>query len=591
MKRMIPLFLLLAILLCACGKTKNTKPAATTAPTQATEPEEVPPVTVYVPDSPVQTQTDNAVRQYDGAYAWIAPFEGGVLTATAGEKTTLSVLTGPEGTLVVKTELPVQLDAKAVCQVIPGGFTYYDAEKRELAILDEKLSEVSRIALPENVTGDPAIAQDGSVAYYCVEETVYAVDLRQRIIRPVRTNACKEQTLLGCYLDGSVVACRMLNMVDQWETVYVSGKDGRLLHKDNSVKKVYSSGDTYFALRADGSVEQYIYGNTTDTATPMQLNIAAHSAFGVLEQGGVIGQTTNKDGVTLSFYNMKKTAAVTLPQDYTVAQVAADAGAVWLLTQKGTLLRWELKSTPVTEDVDYTSTVYTADNPDTAGLKACAKRGDDLGDKHGVTIRVFERALVSNDDYDIEVEYQTAAINRALDELETVLNKYPTNFLYRSVNRTIRICIVRSIGGQQVSAYHWFDGDPFIILSVGMDFEQAFLDALSYIVDIHILGNSSEVDNWAELNPQGFAYGKDQAPESYPGAFVDAKAMESLTDDRARTFFYAMQEGNEKLFETETMQKKLLMLCKGIRDAWRWEKKTETYPWEQYLKEPIVPQK
>ena len=256
------------------------------------------------------------------------------------------------------------------------------------------------------------------------------------------------------------------------------------------------------------------------------------------------------------------------------------------------LLRWNLESTPVTDDVDYTGSVYTAENPDTEGLAECAKRGDAIGKQYGVTIRVFERALVSNDDFDIEVEYQTAAINRTLDKLEAVFKKFPDKFLYKSVSGSIRICIVRSIDGEQTSAYHWRDGDPFIILSAGVDIEKCFLQKFAYILDIHVLGNSSMVDDWTSLNPEGFAYNTQTTQVIYlegeTRAFADRTAMISVTDDRAMTFYYAIQEGNEEVFKSEIMQKKLQMLCKGIRDAWRLENSTGTFLWEKYLTEPIA---
>ena len=66
------------------------------------------------------------------------------------------------------------------------------------------------------------------------------------------------------------------------------------------------------------------------------------------------------------------------------------------------------------------------------------------------------------------------------------------------------------------------------------------------------------------------------------------QAMQTVTDDRARTFLAAMEEGNEDLFKTEIMQKKLLLLCRGIRDAWGLKKSTEIFPWDQYLTEPIA---
>jgi len=52
-----------------------------------------------------------------------------------------------------------------------------------------------------------------------------------------------------------------------------------------------------------------------------------------------------------------------------------------------------------------------------------------------------------------------------------------------------------------------------------------------------------------------------------------------------------MKPDNGELFKSETMQKKLAMLCKAVRDAWNLEKKSDVYPWEQYLTEAIAYQK
>jgi hypothetical protein len=52
-----------------------------------------------------------------------------------------------------------------------------------------------------------------------------------------------------------------------------------------------------------------------------------------------------------------------------------------------------------------------------------------------------------------------------------------------------------------------------------------------------------------------------------------------------------MEPDNSAMFQSETMQNKLNMLCRGIRDAWRLEDKKDIYPWEQYLTEPIAAKK
>ena len=59
-------------------------------------------------------------------------------------------------------------------------------------------------------------------------------------------------------------------------------------------------------------------------------------------------------------------------------------------------------------------------------------------------------------------------------------------------------------------------------------------------------------------------------------------------EDRSSIFRYAMEEGNEEIFASKIMQKKLTLLCKGIRKVWKWNKEEVAFPWEQYLKEPLA---
>ena len=98
-------------------------------------------------------------------------------------------------------------------------------------------------------------------------------------------------------------------------------------------------------------------------------------------------------------------------------------------------------------------------------------------------------------------------------------------------------------------------------------------------------------DYWNGLNPEGFVYGSALNSTLVTGAkraFVDNESMESATIDRSRVFWQAMEPDNSAMFQSETMQNKLNMLCRGIRDAWRLEKETDIYPWEQYLAESLA---
>ena len=116
------------------------------------------------------------------------------------------------------------------------------------------------------------------------------------------------------------------------------------------------------------------------------------------------------------------------------------------------------------------------------------------------------------------------------------------------------------------------------------------MKGLGYVVDSHVLGNSSKYDYWDALNPEGFVYGT--ADEAYLSgeqrAFADATSMNSAVEDRSRILYEAMKPDNADMFQSEIMQKKLLLLCQAIRDAWNLQWKKETYPWEQYLTESIA---
>ena len=64
--------------------------------------------------------------------------------------------------------------------------------------------------------------------------------------------------------------------------------------------------------------------------------------------------------------------------------------------------------------------------------------------------------------------------------------------------------------------------------------------------------------------------------------------MFSPSEDRARIMEYAMKPGNEEVFRSEYMQKKLKTLCTGIREAFGLKESSEQYLWEQYLENPIA---
>lgn len=600
MKRILFIAVVAAILLVGCadntaGETTQTT-AATTAPTEDPS--------WYVENSDIEQQTNGAVQMFalDGTYTDITTIGDNVLLADNYGATYLAAVDIKTGTPVgsVRIGKDIPLGAGGL-QRTYNGIGYYLQEKHQAVILNAQLQEIQRIDLPDDMTGEPVFAAGGSELFYCVGNEIRALDIDLEITRLVKTLTYQEQSLIGCYFHGELLACAVTDQLGDKYTVYISAKTGQTLAQDDGLHTIYSSKNTYLGLRTDGVVEQFIVGDYG--AEAQQLHPAqGEKIFPAVAQNGVVGCVADQDGaVSVSLYNISsgmKSAGITLAGVDTPTAGCADDTGVWLLaTDKATgtqfLYRWEYKKCPLLDQAVYTTSVYTAQSPDTAGLEQCQDRAGDLSSKHGVDVRIWEKAVRNPGEYTLEMEYQPEAINACLDKLESVLDIFPENFLYRSVKNQIRICIVRSISGNLAGTQYWYNGDAYVVITPDADIWTELVGGVGYVVNSHTMGKSSVMDGWNALNPDGFVYGSPD--ESYldgdSRAFADLQSMQSVADDRSRMFLYAIAEGNEELFRSETMQAKLLMLCQGIRDAWRWEKKTDVYPWEQYLKESIAYQK
>lgn len=567
--------------------------------TETTVPVETQPPGYYVADSAIETQTNGAVRQYslpESDYRWLSAIGDQLLLASGDESAKLSVLTGID--CVPTAQLSVDPDLlSGSYQVLYNGFVYYDDAENQAIFLDPQQQETKRLPLPADIQGVPAFSPDGAEIFYCVGQEIRAYQTEQKISRLIKSHSYNNAVLLDCYFEGKLLSCRVENVKGALDTIYISAESGQTLHTDNGIEKLYTYEDAFFALRMDGVIPQKILG--TRDGNLQALNVDT-SVVAALELGGVVSYQIDESGLHLAFYDATsgmKTAAVSLPGVGEPDAFLADrwSGCVWMLTtdpqtQGKILLRWNLKATPVQEETVYNGVLYTSKNPDEAALDACQDRVNALNKTYGVRIRIWQDAVKYLGNHSLEAEHQPAAITGALDQLESVLAEFPKNFLLKSVASRVRICIVRSVDAEAKPVQYWHENDAYIVLPVGTDIRSGFLSGLGYVVDSHVLGNSSKYDYWDALNPEGFAYGN--AEDAYLSgehrAFADAASMNSAVDDRCRILYEAMQVDNADMFSSEIMQKKLLLLCQAIRDAWNLEWKKETYPWEQYLTESIA---
>lgn len=590
MKKLILLLLVLMLCIAGCANIDGDE--------NETTPPETAPAGYYAPESDVEKMTGGAVRGYelpDSSYAWIAMVGDRLMVVSDTKNAELTMLAGTD--CVPMANLQIESSKLEACQPLLNGFAYYDATAKEAVFLDLQLQKTQTVSLPKDIDGAPLFAADGSQVFFCVGNELRAIEVERKLNRLVKSISTGKLSLEASYFNGEVLACAITYDNDLKENIYISAESGQTLRADNDILDLKTSGDTYVITRYEGVILQRLFGRRDGDAK--KLSMTEISVVGIPEMEGVVGCNADEKGVTLNYYDANtgsKTASVTLTGISEPEMIVGDkwGKCIWLLMPNGkgnTLFRWDLKASSVKDEASYVETLYTAENPDTEGLALINERVEALNKKYGVRIRVWEEAVKNTGNHKILPEYQVPVINEMLDQLESVLAEFPEKFVSKSISSKVRICLVRSVDGQQTGAQFWVDDYAFIAISAGSNIRSEFLKGFGYVVDSHVLGNSPMYDYWKDLNPKDFVYGETTDETLTTGesrAFYDVDSMKTGTIDRSSIFWQSMLPDNAEMFKSETMQAKLKMVCKAIRDAWRLEREEEEYPWEQYLSESIA---
>ncbi|MBR4109016.1 MAG: hypothetical protein IKK41_01655 [Oscillospiraceae bacterium] len=580
MKKLL-IFLLVCLMLASCAGQQE----ATDVTTELTVP---PIVGLYDAENPIEKATNGAVRAYplennDGA-AFLSM--GDKLVVVSPNK--LTVLQGDQCEVVAQLDVKVEYMCVSAAET---GLAYYDESAREIVLLNPLLQKSKNYPLPEKLQGKPMINLPTQQAFYCDGQELRSLNLQTGISRLIRTFTEKSVELLDLYFEGEMLRC-LVTAEDRRHTVYLSTQTGQTLSEDGNLF-LQTYGESYFAVRQDGPVVQRIFGTRNGEAKSLNLDDALVDPIAALPLGGVVKMLQDETGLDLHFYDLTsghKKASVRLEGITETGGLYADSRYFWLVVVedgKQVLYRWDPSLSAVADEMVYTGPLYTYQNPDTEGLAALKKRVEEMNQTYGVRIAIWEDAMKTTGNYTFKPEHQVSAISERLDQLETVLSKFPKKFLRSTVEAGwIRICLVRSIESGEPYVQYWSGGDCYGAISMDAEITTAFLQCAAYGIDSHVMGNSRDFDTWNQLNPYGFSYGQEVNEKYLEGdsrAFVDAMAMSNPHEDRSRIIAYAMMEGNAEMFASSTMQAKLLRVCEGIREAYGLEKSTETYLWEQYL--------
>ena len=628
MKRLITLWMAVLLMLCGCEIQHGslhvpTEPPATLPP-QATES-----TGTDAAGRLLESTTDGALQVYPLSRTGctdIAHMGTDLLIFSGTDTTILTKYSGDKPYLYATTELDCSIspDDPAV-QISEKGITYYDARENELVFLDAQLTEVKRVPLPETICGNPALSADRLSLYYCTADALRCIDLETGLDRLVKELYFMRQIPAALHCDDTIITCSAEDRDGNQSILYISTETGQLLWESFLDIQLWTDGSFYFALHRSGIYQELLIGDSEQGPTLLTPHTYNPTVHPLLNIHGVVtvSEVTGSDALQLDHYVLpggKRTASLTLNGSESVLSIcAADEQALWFLRydsqyQSDVLCRWDLTQSATENEASRLSARYTTESPDYAGLVSCRETAQELSERYGVQILLWTDATAFQPwDYTLVPEYHVPVIRQELKSLEDFLSMYPEGFLEKAAARTtsgrIQICLVRSILGnntaegalsEAVGLQYWDDNtNAYLCLAVGQSqLPQTACHEMFHIIESRVMTLCKAYDDWNALNPKGFQYDNDYVANLYredsqwtdgeSRAFIDTYSMSYPKEDRARIMEYAMHPGNQRFFESETMQNKLRQLCLGIREAFDLKNSTTSYLWEQYLKEPLA---
>ena len=612
MRRFIPL-LLLCLLLWGCSAEDAPVEVTTEPPT--TNPEPAQPAGTYDPFSALEEQTHGAVKVYPLHYEdirGVCPIGEYVLLFSGGENTTtITQLSGdtlfPEVSFTINEHLRFQDFA-----FHGNGISYFSPAENRTVVMDVPLREIRSIDAPAELLGAPLLSPDGSILYYCTADAIRALDLESGISRVLKEASYPQQSVVQVLLDNTVLQVDITDEDGTLQSLFLSTKTGQILESAGPELVLRSSGTHYYGAICSDIYPTYVFGTPETEAQAFLPGIPdAECIFLPACSGAVTISYPEENQAVLEYYDLDsglRQAALTIPAGSSLHSVAEEEpGIVYFLYDDPAygcqvLCRWDTALMATNDTSVYTGTHYTRANPDHEGLAECAAYAQVLTDKYGIRILTYEDAVaVRPADYQLTSEYRADVLYRELELLDARLGNYPEGFLATLSEQFdgIRICLVSSLeGSAEAGALFWDGYTACIALAATEDTEYALYHELCHLIDSVVLTESISYDQWDTLNPADFEYDYDYGRNaSRDGSlylqedtrsFIDTYAMSFPKEDRARIMEYAMTGGNDSLFESWAMQKKLITLCKGIRDAFGLKKSPENFLWEQYLNTPLA---
>ena len=607
---------LFAVLLCLllCGCARQAPPVI---------PEAVPEITdisvmadLYDPAHPLEKEYPGLIRAYPMTLRKVHGIRAmgkDVLVLSGQGSTSITALTGEALQEAASLTLDFFLRQEdPSLQIHAQGISFFDPVKKATLVLDHRLREIRRITAPDGISGNPILSSDGNTLYYCTGWSVVAWDLKTGIRRTVKELSYENQELTGLHLADTILECTVRDNGNT-DKRFLSSDSGMELGTLPETGMLYTGSSRYFAVLTEGYQTLMVFGNAEGPAKLLLPEENWQQQFCLPEDHAAITVSTSEAGNLLNCYDLNTgilRASLTLEPLQTPKNIIStgDHGIYILAYDPAAdcdiLYRWDaLQQTPDAASPAACTTVYRGmDDPDLEALEACREHAEAIGGKYGIRVCIWEDALqIQPWDYRFEPEYLAPVLRKELTLLEQRLAQYPPGVLEQTKDHFggLTICLVRQITGtgddrslSTATGIQFFrDNRAYVVITTGKYSQQALYHELYHAMETHLLTHSTALDSWEALNPADFTYGQEQDIylQGQTRAFVDRYSMHALKEDRARILENAMLPGQQEVFRSEYMQRKLHAMCTGIRDAYGLKKHPQPLPWEQYLMNPLAP--
>ena len=502
-----------------------------------------------------------------------------------------------------------QTSAGQVLGAVGNSLFVYDETARQILSLDSALSPRSAWSLPEETIGLPGVCPEGNSFYYLQKDGLYQMDTELGSSRVLRDNMAVQSGSVRCLGDGKTLLLDLTDPNGEENTLLISAADGQSIEEALCPKDAAALPEGLALCASPGAFSRVVLLGTE----PQRLvTRSGEKCLGFLPDisAAVTGQLTDS-GMTLGLYLLSTgvcRSEVALPgvDQVRLGCVTAD-GKLYILAHSQEdgwlILRWHYDAFPAQRE-DSCLVPYH-DTPTAQEAAQSRTKADALEQKYGLDILLYDEALTAQPwDYTFSGTAPADETDWTLEALDTLLSYFPDGFLSRLQTgwEGFSLCLVPKIQGTPASGslasaqglQFQEDGQYYVVLALAPmeDLRYTLFHEFSHLIDTQVMNRCSAYDDWADLNPQEFAYSLDvnadmTANKQYltgtNRCFVDYYAMVNPAEDRARIFECAVNPGNGDMFTAPILQQKLRRICTGIREAFDLEDSGGSFLWEQYL--------